>query len=90
MVVLDNARIHHSDFLKPFLEENCPFLELVFLPAYSPDLNMIEELWKWVKETVVNNVFYENTMKLTGAVKRFFKHINEHPEVARDRLCLQF
>jgi len=31
------------------LEENSERLELVFLPPYSPNLNLIERLWKFVK-----------------------------------------
>jgi len=44
VAVLDNARNHHSEFLKSFLAKNCQFLKLVFLPTYSPDLNTIEEI----------------------------------------------
>ncbi|WP_083815318.1 transposase [Thermoanaerobacterium xylanolyticum] len=27
-------------------------MEFIFLPPYSPNLNRIEGLWKWLKETV--------------------------------------
>jgi hypothetical protein len=46
VMVLDNARIHHAKILQPFLEENKARLELVFLPPYSPELNLVEGLWK--------------------------------------------
>ena len=42
IMVLDNARAHHSKELKPFLDANKDRLELVFLPPYSPDLNPME------------------------------------------------
>jgi len=42
IIVLDNARAHHSKELEPFLEANKVRLELVFLPPYSPDLNPME------------------------------------------------
>lgn len=41
IIVLDNARAHHSKVLDPFLEDNSDRLELVFLPPYSPDLNLM-------------------------------------------------
>ncbi|MDT2262756.1 transposase [Paenibacillus larvae] len=56
--VLDNARIHHAKLLRPFLEAQKNRLELVYLPPYSPQLNIGEGLWKWLKSSVINNVFY--------------------------------
>ncbi len=46
VMILDNARIHHAKLLKPFLEEQKNRLELVFLPPYSPKLNLIEGLYR--------------------------------------------
>lgn len=57
VLVLDNARIHHSQLVKDCLagweSEN---LYVFFLPAYSPHLNRIERLWlkakqRWLKPT---------------------------------------
>lgn len=57
VMVLDNARIHHAKLIQPFLEKNKSRLTLLFLPPYSPNLNLIEGLWGWLKSNVVNNVF---------------------------------
>ncbi|WP_093471113.1 transposase [Paenibacillus popilliae] len=43
VMILDNARIHHAKLLQPFLEENTR-LHFVFLPTYSPRLNIVEGL----------------------------------------------
>jgi len=50
VMVLDNARIHHATLLKPFLEAQKDRLQLMFLPPYSPNLNPIEGLLKWLVE----------------------------------------
>ncbi|MNB86898.1 hypothetical protein D3C75_338580 [compost metagenome] len=42
VMILDNARIHHVDLIQPFLKEHQAKLTLVYLPPYSPNLNMIE------------------------------------------------
>lgn len=63
-MVLDNARIHHARLLQPFLEENRDRLDLVFLPAYSPQFNLVEALWKWLKEDVIKNVFYSTVAEI--------------------------
>ncbi|NNV01052.1 hypothetical protein ETC02_18125, partial [Geobacillus sp. DSP4a] len=39
-------------------------LELVFLPPYSPQLNLIEGLWKWLKSDVIYNVFYSSVQEI--------------------------
>ena len=49
ILVLDNARIHHAKLLEEFLKANSNRLELEFLPPYSPNLNLIQGLWKWLK-----------------------------------------
>jgi hypothetical protein len=35
-------------------------LELLFLPAYSPNLNLIERHWKLVKKRCLTNRYYES------------------------------
>ena len=44
-MILDNVRIYHAKLLKPFLDENKDRLKLMFLPAYNPELNLIDWLW---------------------------------------------
>lgn len=56
-IILDNARYYHSHIVKEFLEEH-PRIILKFLPPYSPNLNIIERLWKILKKKVVYNKFY--------------------------------
>ena len=59
VMILYNAKIHHAKLLQDFLEANKDRLTLKFLPPYSPDLNMIEELWRWLKTSVINNVLFK-------------------------------
>jgi len=56
-IVLDNARYYHSQIVKNFLKEH-PRIVLKFMPPYSPNLNIIERLWKILKKKVVYNKFY--------------------------------
>jgi len=77
VMILDNACIHHAKHLQEFLEENVDRLELVFLPPYSPQLNLIEGLWKWLKESVINNIFFPNVQKITLKVREFILDVNK-------------
>ena len=89
VMILDNARIHYAKLIQPFLEKNKNKIELVFLPPYSPDLNLIEGLWKWLKERVINNVFYKSVSKIRANIKAFLQDINKNKMEIIDRLCLK-
>lgn len=52
-LVMDNAR-HQRCHLVRDLARTLG-IELLFLPSYSPNLNLIERLWKFVKKTVLNS-----------------------------------
>lgn len=88
-MILDNARIHHAKYLQDFLNENKDRLALVFLPPYSPQLNLIEGLWKWLKASVINNLFFPNVQKIKLKVREFIRDINQRKAEVIDRLCAQ-
>jgi transposase len=89
VMVLDNARIHHAKLIVPFLTEMKDRLELVFLPPYSPQLNIVEGLWRWLKSDVINNVFYHTTAEIRKNVKQFMDEIMKSPLAIIDRLCIR-
>lgn len=89
VLILDNARIHHAKLLQPFLEAHAGTLQLLYLPPYSPQLNLIEELWGWLKRSVIYNVFYKSVEEIRDAVQAFITEINKTPAKTVDRLCIQ-
>jgi transposase len=88
-MILDNARIHHAKLIEPFLHEHQHRLELVFLPPYSPELNLIEGLWKWLKSDVIHNVFYSSVKEIRRNVQAFIRELNLTPEQVVERLCIR-
>ena len=86
-IVLDNSRIHRAKILVEFLEENKERLELVFLPPYSPELNLIEGLWKWLKSDIMINVFYETSEEIKTSIRNFIITISQNPSEIITRLC---
>ena len=58
VLVLDNARYQRCQ--KVFDKAAALNIELLFLPPYSPNLHLIERLWKFVKKEVLYNQCYEN------------------------------
>lgn len=89
VMILDNARIHHAKLVQPFLEQMKDRIELMFLPPYSPELNLIEGLWGWLKKYVVNNVFFKTLSEVRSTIQKFISHINKVPTKTIDRLCVR-
>lgn len=57
-LVMDNARYQHCQLVKYLAAELG--IELLFLPSYSPNLNLIERLWKFVKKDALNSRHHTN------------------------------
>jgi transposase len=56
-IILDNARYQHcAVVMARAVELN---IELIFLPTYPPNLNLIERAWKFVKANVLNAAYIE-------------------------------
>ena len=51
-IVLDNASYHRAKVVRELAETLG--IELLFLPPYSPNLNLIERVWKLVKKLALN------------------------------------
>jgi transposase len=47
-------------------------IALHFLPPYSPNLNPIERLWKWMKERVIYNAYFSEFEEFKSAIMGFF------------------
>lgn len=56
-IVLDNARYQKTQWVR-YLAFQLN-IKLVYLPPYSPNLNIIERLWKWVKKEALYAKYYE-------------------------------
>lgn len=75
-VILDNARYHYSRKVQEFLKSSR--IKLVFLPSYSPNLNLIERLWKFFKKKVLYNAYYEKLDDFREASIKFFRNIGSY------------
>lgn len=67
-VVLDNASAHVTPLLAPFWQAHRHQLEPVWLPTYSPHLNLIERLWRFMRGQMTKNQFSETLEHLCRAV----------------------
>jgi len=75
-VICDNARYYRSKLVGQFLETSK--IQLVFLPSYSPNLNLIERLWKFMKKQVLYNKYYEKFDVFRQTALGFFENIQQY------------
>jgi transposase len=66
-LVLDNARYQHCRLVEDLAASLG--IELLFLPSYSPNLNLIERLWKFVKSECLNGKYYETFDAFQAGIK---------------------
>jgi transposase len=73
-LVLDNAKYQHC---KAVMDKAADLgITLLFLPPCSPNLNIIERLWKFTKKQILYANYYDSADKFHRAVKGFFDTIN--------------
>jgi len=83
-LVLDNAKYQHCQYvMDKAVSLN---IELLFLPPYSPNLNIIERLWKFSKSKVLYGKFYETPKQFHDAIIDFFDTVNDKYQTDLERL----
>ncbi len=88
-LVLDHARYQKCKLVKE--RANNLNIELLYLPTYSPNLNLIERLWNWVKKNCLYSKYYENFDSFKTAINSTIDRAHvEHKEELKSLLTLKF
>jgi transposase len=83
-VVLDNARYQRCALV---LETAAQLgIELCFLPPYSPNLNLIERLWKFVKKECLYSTYYATFAPFKAAISTCLSQTHTTHKSALDNL----
>jgi transposase len=86
---VDQGSYHTSQETKEYVKNSRTILH--YLPAYSPNLNPIERLWKIMHEHVSNNKFYLKGKDFVAAVRNFFDEtVHEIKDVIQSRITDNF
>ena len=83
-IILDNARYQHCQAVKEMAEKLK--IELLFLPKYSPNLNIIERLWKHSKKKLLYAKYYDTPDKFHKAIRNYFSNINNTEQEELNKL----
>jgi transposase len=88
-VVLDNARYQRCALVQSLAPQLG--IELLFLPAYSPNLNLIERFWKFVKKQCLYSKYYTDHHAFQHAIIACIAQApDKHKEELASLLTLQF
>lgn len=73
-LILDNTSHHHAKIVRGWLLHH-PRFKLIFLPPYSPNLNLIERLWLFFHKQITNNHYFETFAEFKDTTLNFFKNL---------------
>lgn len=87
-IIADNARYYKSKLVQQYLRDSR--IEIKFLPSYSPNLNLIERLWKFFYKKTLYNQYYDTYDKFKNKCLSFFKNIGKYKAELRTLLTDNF
>jgi len=88
-LVLDNARYQRCTLVQSVADTLG--IELLYVPAYSPNLNFIERLWKFVKKQCLYSKYYPDFSAFTSAIEDCLAHTQTtHKHALSSLLALNF
>ena len=88
-VILDNARYQKCKIV--WQQAQLLKIELCYLPSYSPNLNLIERLWKFVKKKCLYSIYYADFASFKQAISDCLDHTQDiHKEELDSLLTLNF
>jgi len=83
-IFLDNARYQRCALV--IEKAKSLSIELCFLPAYSPNLNLIERVWKFVKKKCLYSKYYEKFPAFKTAISNCLDEMTTSHQSALDSL----
>lgn len=88
-VILDNARYQRCALVQAVAQELG--MELLYLPAYSPNLNLIERLWRFIKKQCLYSKYYPDSASFQQAILTCIQQTpTKHKEELNGLLTLRF
>jgi transposase len=88
-LVLDNARYQRNDVVMALAKELG--IKLLFLPSYSPNLNLIERLWKFIKRRALYGRYHPTFAEFQAAIDEILSGISTtHAKPLETLMTLKF
>jgi transposase len=88
-LVLDNARYQRNAIVEALAKELG--IRLLFLPSYSPNLNLIERLWKFIKRRALYGRYHPSFAEFQDAIQEILDGLSTtHAERLESLMTLNF
>lgn len=88
-LVLDNARYQKCALVREMAK--ALNIELLYLPSYSPNLNLIERLWKFVKKKCLYSKYYSDFQLFSSTLIQCVEQAHsKHKNELKSLLTLNF
>jgi transposase len=82
-LIVDGHPVHKARMVKDFVAAQNGFLELHYLPGYSPELNPDELVWNHVKRFTVGRKTITGPDQLRGIVSSALKRLSKLPKIVQ-------
>ena len=88
-LVLDNARYQRNSWVMQVADELG--VELLYLPSYSPNLNLIERYWRLIKKEALYGRYYANFAAFRAGIEAAMRDLrNEKQDKVKSMMTLKF
>jgi transposase len=77
-LICDNARYYKNRDVQAYLKQDNCSITLIHLPTYSPNLNFIERLWKYLHQKIIGVTYREKFKQFEADIKAFFANIQDY------------
>ena len=93
IIYLDNARYHHAVLARAWIarmkKKHRVVFQLEFLPPYSPNLNLIERLWKFLKKHALSD-WHTSFEAMQQAVANVLGHLDQYGDELKTLMSERF
>lgn len=80
VMISDNAAYYHARPVQEYIKGSGVEFEFMYLPPYSPNLNIIERLWKFMRSRVMNNRYYQTFREFSEEILMFFECLSDYAD----------
>ena len=83
ILFVDNDMAHRAKRVSQLLDKHDHRIQVEWLPAYAPELNPQEDVWRHMRRCVTDNHYFHTIDALLAAVEEFHRSLEDHPATVR-------
>lgn len=88
-IISDNALYYKNKALTAWLAKHS-VIKWIYLPPYSPNLNLIERLWRMMRNKVINGFYYPDFKEFKEEIQKFLNNLGDLKSELKSLMTLNF